>query len=814
MASFYTPTVDGIVRKRSRHDDDDDDNSENSENSDNHNSRRRRGNDGNYVDRNRIGRYRDDRQRYRDDRQRYRDDRQRYRDDRSRYGDNRPRYRDDRSRYGDNRSRYGDDRQRYGDDRGNRQRSAPVQFDRSSARRILRARRSTKLFDEISTENSSAISRIVYLHESATYRNESCLYVTYRSSDRIIYRYKGVTLDMWNRIKSASSIGSILLEVRRTCRFTIVNHIPTIKDLELLLKDPENKSSLFYKYIEQNRNRYTAPITESNLRDIFLKWKRDSNIEGCYFSDMVHRLEFEGILVNQGNNYTFDFMKQRNPNLGKEVLKEEAERDKGGLVVSLVEGLPLFVSQYTDVNGCIRITNRGSTIRRLTEIKNSNEKFNINFNGPVQIDCDDTISITLAFRSNDIGFNKDVICLKFGSFSISRTISINVGNEEIRELLQPSSKYRRAAKSRSGRRLPLEYQQGEKKTGGGRPFINDIADVVSRFRDENIGDLATIERLLETLPRNVTFRWAQLMHLCLYAEEIQCIRDLDQFRMEDVNIRKVGNTMILFSVPGLAENRPSLLVGDKISIEHDHRRNYGYIWEIHEIEIVVSISNKLFNSLNSNSLVNVCFELNSLPFKLMHQGINKIQDNKWIGLVNPLYGIRVEDNGVRVTTQFNTNLNAEQMIAVKNIVEKRSTACYILFGPPGTGKSISLVEAIKQICHKRPNEKILVTASSNTAADLLCQKLSTGPGMLSTEQMLRFMAERRSVMDVSEECLGYSKIEGGSFATPDLNVLEGYKVVVATMATAAKLFNLDIKPGHFSVFIFGQLYYLHLLLFF
>src|SRR5690606_12128169 len=47
----------------------------------------------------------------------------------------------------------------------------------------------------------------------------------------------------------------------------------------------------------------------------------------------------------------------------------------------------------------------------------------------------------------------------------------------------------------------------------------------------------------------------------------------------------------------------------------------------------------------------------------------------------------------------------------------------IVHGPPGTGKTTTLVQAIKELLH-RGAKKILVTAPSNTAVDLLSEKIS------------------------------------------------------------------------------------------
>jgi helicase MOV-10 len=68
--------------------------------------------------------------------------------------------------------------------------------------------------------------------------------------------------------------------------------------------------------------------------------------------------------------------------------------------------------------------------------------------------------------------------------------------------------------------------------------------------------------------------------------------------------------------------------------------------------------------------------------------------------------------------------NPEQRAAVQTIVSGLAGAApYVVFGPPGTGKTVTLVEAIKQVLLHHPDSHILATAPSNTAADLLAERL-------------------------------------------------------------------------------------------
>ncbi len=72
-----------------------------------------------------------------------------------------------------------------------------------------------------------------------------------------------------------------------------------------------------------------------------------------------------------------------------------------------------------------------------------------------------------------------------------------------------------------------------------------------------------------------------------------------------------------------------------------------------------------------------------------------------------------------------SQLNPSQLSAIEKIMTANDLA--IIHGPPGTGKTTTLVNAIEALI-RRDREQILVTAPSNTAVDLLSERLS-GKGL-------------------------------------------------------------------------------------
>ena len=101
-------------------------------------------------------------------------------------------------------------------------------------------------------------------------------------------------------------------------------------------------------------------------------------------------------------------------------------------------------------------------------------------------------------------------------------------------------------------------------------------------------------------------------------------------------------------------------------------------------------------------------------------------------------------------------LNEVQQFAVNQIVAAQQLA--IVHGPPGTGKTTTLVQAIKALI-KQYGKQILVVAPSNTAVDLLSEKLADeGLNVLRIGNPAR-VSEKLFSLTLDSKMAGHSAIK-------------------------------------------------------
>ncbi|WP_018477858.1 AAA domain-containing protein [Pontibacter roseus] len=111
-----------------------------------------------------------------------------------------------------------------------------------------------------------------------------------------------------------------------------------------------------------------------------------------------------------------------------------------------------------------------------------------------------------------------------------------------------------------------------------------------------------------------------------------------------------------------------------------------------------------------------------MSYREMEYAIKKVQEAKGTRLAelrDILLGIKAPSFTNEPVEEIPT-LNPSQNEAVQKIAQSKDVA--IIHGPPGTGKTTTLVQAILHTL--KTQKRLLVTAPSNTAVDLLTEKLA------------------------------------------------------------------------------------------
>jgi hypothetical protein len=152
---------------------------------------------------------------------------------------------------------------------------------------------------------------------------------------------------------------------------------------------------------------------------------------------------------------------------------------------------------------------------------------------------------------------------------------------------------------------------------------------------------------------------------------------------------------------------------------------------------------------------------------------------------------------------FDEQLNWEQRKAIDSICSQNyGTLPFLVSGPPGTGKTKTLVETALQLINGVDKvSHILFCAPSDPAADTLVQRLSEH---FMPRELLRLNRASRSFAEVSGAVLPFCFIAQNKFNLPPFKRLMSYRIVVTTCRDASLLMysrmtNLDLYAVEYGM---------------
>ncbi|XP_025985975.1 probable RNA helicase armi isoform X1 [Solenopsis invicta] len=163
---------------------------------------------------------------------------------------------------------------------------------------------------------------------------------------------------------------------------------------------------------------------------------------------------------------------------------------------------------------------------------------------------------------------------------------------------------------------------------------------------------------------------------------------------------------------------------------------------------------------------------------------------------------------------FNKQLNYYQKEAVKNIILGLARPLpYVIFGPPGTGKTVTICETILQLLTTIPESRLLVATPSNSSANLIAERLLDS-NILKPGDMVRLIAHHCLDSDyIPERLLPYCATaelaaegtvdrfqhhENGVRLNCTMSVLGRHRITIGTCSALGILYNMGFPRGHFS----------------
>nr|CAH7747412.1 unnamed protein product [Callosobruchus chinensis] len=301
--------------------------------------------------------------------------------------------------------------------------------------------------------------------------------------------------------------------------------------------------------------------------------------------------------------------------------------------------------------------------------------------------------------------------------------------------------------------------------------------------------------------------YSHLLMKILDVEENQMKIDIRNYDMHTTmelvpNAFKAGSHLYKLTVPGLAEARPSLLPYDSVYVkihQSDKVKYQGIVHKVLETDVLLGFNYRFDKSFIAKKNYFIEFGFNRRPIRVEKQAIALAKKHNII----PYFFPNSQKMDSRVSEElhyFNKSLNEEQKIAVTNIMNHDLKAPYLIFGPPGTGKTLTVVEAILQLWSTQPSSKILVCAPSNAATNVIATRLMDA---MPKSDMFRLVG---NIYGKDNKIETLSKIinvdPDGTFYMPSMQQLLGYRVLMTTLVTAARLVNGGAPKDHFThVFI-------------
>ncbi|XP_020230053.1 probable RNA helicase SDE3 [Cajanus cajan] len=413
----------------------------------------------------------------------------------------------------------------------------------------------------------------------------------------------------------------------------------------------------------------------------------------------------------------------------------------------------------------------------------------------------ENLKIWLSCKTKDMGMYSSVVYFDVGDEKIERVVFLLV-EDKLSKSLASNRPYSRARKK--------DKFVVDTFVAASRPVGKPTRRYINRLPRYNIPrdirELLESNQVPQILEEGLTKRtYASYFKTLIIMEEIQLEEDMRTYDMECISMRKRTSNFLTMEVPGLAERRPSLVHGDsifaKLSSGHDNNTTSVYQGFVHRVEadeVYLKFDPEFHFFHRDENRYDVHFTYNRLNMRRLYQAV-EAADYLGNEFLFPSSFSRKRQIKTTALVPISGTFNEEQICSIKMILGCKGAPPYVIHGPPGTGKSRTIVEAILQLYKYNKNARILVCAPSNSAADYILEKLLAQKDVAFREtEIFRLNASTRPYEDVKPELIRFCFFDDLVFKCPPVNALIHYRIIISTYMSAGLLYAEDVSRGHFS----------------
>lgn len=343
------------------------------------------------------------------------------------------------------------------------------------------------------------------------------------------------------------------------------------------------------------------------------------------------------------------------------------------------------------------------------------------------------------------------------------------------------------------------------------------------------------------------FNYKEWLHQMVYISEAhlrKCFRVYDLYgqQFEKEYDGALECNVYYLKLEGLAESRPSVLQEDTMVAKEGGNIFTGIIKRIKPDKVGFQFHEQ-FEEAHLQKRYDVTFHYSRSPFMKLHHGLDEMVkkfNEEFLfpdavvekpPLLDVSYDCEEEESSpekrrapmklrkpcgeVEEVPWHNQDLNWHQKRVIVNALRAECRPMpYLICGPPGTGKTSTLVELVLQQFLNNNQATILICTPSNSAGNLILDKLVQSDQILIAQlaRVIGFQAKEREM--VPEEMLKYcatvekSKkgtegrkmtiMENGMRLDCQMEDLCDFRVIIVTTGSVGTFMEMGFPDGHFT----------------